>query len=67
MTIFGFLQSLAVYGQNKYISKRGWRIIRTTARRDPPLLDPIGSLDIGKMSICMYVCMYVCMYPEPPI
>ena len=27
------------------------------------LLDPIGSLDIGKMSGCVYVCMY----PEPPI
>ena len=31
------------------------------------LLDPIGSLYIVKMSICMYVCMCVCMYPEPPI
>ena len=25
------------------------------------LLDPIGSLDIGKMSGCMCVCVYVCL------
>ena len=27
------------------------------------LLDPVGSLDIGKMSGCLYVCML----PKPPI
>ena len=27
------------------------------------LLDPIGSLDIGKMSGCLYVCVL----PKPPI
>ena len=31
-------------------------------RKSFTLLDPIGPLDIGKMSVCVFVCMYVCMY-----
>ena len=50
---------------NKWIiSDKG--VWRTGLARLCLLLDPIGSLDIGKMSGCVYVCMYVCMCPKPP-